>query len=226
MLFQLGETLMAAVPANQLRVEGLLGIKRLPVLEDAVNGASKLLGDDREGFGLAVFADQPLVELFGWAVGSEEQTGSLTESPLEVDVADLGVLGALVLAGRLACGFDQAAVGDEVTDGGETADIVDFIDHHQGEDLADAGNGAQQAEHHGVMVACLLEHLALELEENGVVDIEEHHVGFDALADHGIGEQLGQADAVGVSVDAFGEPRQVVLGVGVLDVGSAVRTDV
>ena len=92
MLFQLGETLMPAVPANQLRVEELLGIKRLPVLEDAVNGASKLLGDDREGFGLAVFADQPLVELFGWAVGSEEQTGSLTESPLEVDVADLGVL--------------------------------------------------------------------------------------------------------------------------------------
>jgi hypothetical protein len=73
-VFQLDAGVMPAVPANQLRVEELLGIKGLPVLEDAVDGASELLGDDREGFGLAVLADQPLVKLFGRGVTLEKQT--------------------------------------------------------------------------------------------------------------------------------------------------------
>jgi len=46
------------------------------VLEDAVDGTAELLGDDREGFGFAVLADQPLVELFGRGVTLEEQTGA------------------------------------------------------------------------------------------------------------------------------------------------------
>jgi hypothetical protein len=70
--FQLDETLMPAVPGNQLGVKELLGIKRTPVLEDAVEGASELLRDNRQGFGFAVLADQPLVKLLGRGVGSEE----------------------------------------------------------------------------------------------------------------------------------------------------------
>jgi hypothetical protein len=40
--------------------------------ENTVDGASKFLGDDRESFGFAVLADQPLVKLLGRGVGSEE----------------------------------------------------------------------------------------------------------------------------------------------------------
>ena len=42
------------------------------MLEDAVDGTAELLGDDGEGFGFAVLADQPLMKLFGRGVGSEE----------------------------------------------------------------------------------------------------------------------------------------------------------
>jgi hypothetical protein len=41
------------------------------------------------------------VILFGRGVPSEEQTGGFTESPLEMDIADLAVLGALFFAGRV-----------------------------------------------------------------------------------------------------------------------------
>ena len=69
------------------------------------------------------------------------------------------------------------------------------------------------------MVARLLQELPLELQENGVIEIEELDIGLDTLAHHGIGEVLGEADSVGLAVDAFGEALQVVLSVGVVDVG-------
>ena len=78
---------------------------------------------------------------------------------------------------------------------------VDLIDHYQGQDLSYAGDGAQQAEENRIMVARLLEHLPLELQENAVIEIEELDVGLDTLADHGIGEGLAAGGEVPVQQD-------------------------
>ena len=48
----------------------------------------------------------------------------------------VGELGAL----------DQAAVRAEVADRGKARDVVDLVEHDQGEDLADTGYGAQAVE--------------------------------------------------------------------------------
>jgi len=58
-----------------------------------------------------------------------------------------------------------------------------------------------------------------------VIDVQQLHVGLDALADHRIGEVLGQADAVGLAVDAFGEALQVVLQCWCSGCGSEARID-
>jgi hypothetical protein len=56
------------------------------------------VGEDGEGFALAVFADQAAVIVLSLFVSSEKQAGRLGECPLEVDVTDLAVLGAELLS--------------------------------------------------------------------------------------------------------------------------------
>jgi len=68
-----------------------------------------------------------------------------------VNVSDLLARGAKALSGGLLGAPDQAAVGGEVLDGGEAVDVVNFIEKRQGQDLADAGDGAQAVEGVGVV---------------------------------------------------------------------------
>ena len=56
------------------------------------------MGEDGEGFPIAGFADEPAVIVLSLFVTSEKKAGCLGECPLEVDVADLGVLGAELLS--------------------------------------------------------------------------------------------------------------------------------
>ena len=58
-------------------------------------------------------------------------------------VANLLVAETLLLAGRFVIGPDQAGVGEKLADRLETADVVNFVEQDQGEDRADAANGAQ-----------------------------------------------------------------------------------
>ena len=69
-----------------LHVEGFLSF------EHEVDGPTDLVGEDREGFALAVFADEAAEIVLGLFVVPEEETGRLGKCPFEVDVADLGVL--------------------------------------------------------------------------------------------------------------------------------------
>ena len=63
----------------------------------------------------------------GRLIGAKEQAGCLAEGPLQVDVADFGVLSLHPFACRLVRTLHQPSVGDEVTDLREAADVVDFI---------------------------------------------------------------------------------------------------
>jgi hypothetical protein len=55
-------------------------------------------------------------------------------------------------AGGYLSALDQAGVGSEVLDGREAADVVDLVEDDEGEDLPDAGDGAQAIEGIGVVL--------------------------------------------------------------------------
>ena len=69
-----------------------------------------------------------------------------------MDVADLLARGAVALAGGLLGALDQPGVGGEVLDAGEAVDVVDLVEDDEGEDLADAVDGAQEMEGVGIVV--------------------------------------------------------------------------
>mgnify|MGYP000256458682 CR=1 FL=1 len=69
-----------------------------------------------------------------------------------MDVADLSSREAVAFAGGISRAFDEPGIGDKVLDGGETVDVVDFVEDDQGEDLADAGHGTDQKEILGIML--------------------------------------------------------------------------
>jgi hypothetical protein len=73
---------------ESIHAEGFLSF------EHEVGSPADLVGEDGEGFPLAVFTDQAAVIMLSLFVYPEEKTGCLGECPLEVVVSDLGVLGA------------------------------------------------------------------------------------------------------------------------------------
>lgn len=71
----------------------------------------------------------------------EEQHGRFGKGPLEVSVADFFARGALAFARGFPGALAQAAVRDELLHAGEPGDLVDFVEEHEAEELADTGHG-------------------------------------------------------------------------------------
>lgn len=121
------------------------------VLEHKVGGAGQFDGQDGVGLELVAvhFGLQALGQGFEVVVVAFGDDGGFAEGPAEVGVAELGAAQALDLAGAGHGAFDQAAVGEEVFDGGKAANVADFVEDGQAEGFADAGEGFQE----GVLAA-------------------------------------------------------------------------
>ena len=139
-------------------------------------------------------------------------------------VADFAARGAIAFAGGLLGAFDQSGLGEEVADLLEARDIMDFIEHHQGKDFADAWHGVQQVQGTGVMGFGAAHDAGLELGELLVVDIDKHDIELDALSHTRVWELLSQTGPVGLTGDFLAEGLEIVLAVGVLDVGEQLGT--
>ena len=102
------------------------------------------MGKDPQRFALVVpvleFGDQ----IFGLLAVSEHKHRSFLDGPFKVMVADFLV----GFAGPLAIGLldrsHQPGIGAKVLHPGKTPDVVNFIEHDQGQDLAYTRDGAQQ----------------------------------------------------------------------------------
>src|SRR6516225_7449646 len=66
------------------------------------------------------------------------------EGPAQVGIAQLGAAQTFDLAGAGDGAFDQAAIGDEVFDGGEAVDVADLIENGQAEAFTNAGHRLEQ----------------------------------------------------------------------------------
>ena len=83
---QLDSLLDRSLPSRlheSLQVEGLVA------LEHVVDGPAELVGEDREGLGLAVLPLEALAVLHSFCVVAQEEDGRFGEGPLQVGVADL-----------------------------------------------------------------------------------------------------------------------------------------
>jgi len=194
-------------------------VKSLPPLEHEVERAAELVGENRKGLALAVLAGEALDMALGARRLAKEKNGRLGERPLEMGVADLSSTRAFSLTGGLVSRGYKPGVGAEVLDTGEAADVVDLVEEGQREDLADPWDGAKAVEGMGVVDLGGADEMELDLGEELVVDINEVHIHLDHGTHAGVFEAIGHIDAVGGISELFAKRGQIVLGVGVLDVG-------
>jgi hypothetical protein len=189
--------------------------------EQVVDGPAQACGEGAQGPRLAAFLLPACQPALGRLAGAQEQGGRLGEGPLEVGVADLVPSGAFLLAGRLVGAAHQPGVGQELAGGAEAADVVDLVEQDQGQDGADAGDRAQPLV--GLRVVHLGRPRQVQLQGTDllVVGADQGQVGLGAVAHGGVGEAGGHVQflAVGSVAELLGERRQVVLTVGVDQVG-------
>jgi hypothetical protein len=122
------------------------GVKDRFVFEHEIDGAGQFDGDD--GVGLELVAAQARFQSLRQrphelmiAFGDD---GRFAKGPAQIRVAEPGPAQSLDLAGAGHRAFDQATVGKEVFDRGETADVADLVEEGQAQVLANAGNRLEQ----------------------------------------------------------------------------------
>src|SRR4030095_14604395 len=98
-----------------------------------------------------MFAFQASQEFLSFGVVAEKQDSRFREGPLEVNVADLFAGEPIVFPSRLATALDETTIGDKLLHTGETRDVMNLVENGQGQDLADAGDGAEQIEGVGIL---------------------------------------------------------------------------
>ena len=99
----------------------------------------------------------------------------------------LGPAQALDLAGAGDGAFDQAAIGEEILDGGEAGDVADLVEDGQAEIIADARRGLQQGEVAAGGLLGELEQFLFEGGQLGVVMADEGQVVLQGELADGIG---------------------------------------
>lgn len=79
----------------------------------------------------------------------------------------------------------QSGLRQKVADFRETADVVDLVEQHQGQHLADAGHGLEPVVGLHVIDLGGARQVALQVGEPPVLVIDQRQVGRDALGDAG-----------------------------------------
>jgi hypothetical protein len=100
---------------------------------------------------------------------------------------------------------------------------VDFVENHQGEDFPDAGNSAKQVNGYRIMFGNVRIDLSFDREDLFVKGVHDGGIHLDGGTDHRVGEPIFDTAAIRAAVDALFERGQVVLSIGVLDVGLKLR---
>ena len=170
-------------PLQFLETEELFLVKSLLVFEDEIDGATQLVGKNREGLGFAVLMGKPLEALFPRLVALEEKHRRLGESSLEVSVTDLFTTGAVFFAVGFFDALDQTAVEDEILNSGEACDGFDLVEEDQAEDSSDTGNGLKQGIGSQIVFFRTGNDIPFELGQDVVIGFNHFQVDSHALLD-------------------------------------------
>jgi len=120
---------------------------------------------DTQGFTFVMFFLQTAQKLLALGIIPQEQGGGFGKSPLEVRIADFVAGSPQAFATRFLAAFDQAAIRGEVLHAWKAVDIVDFVEQHKAETLADARYGLEQLERMGIVLLGGVEDIEFEVLE-------------------------------------------------------------
>jgi hypothetical protein len=134
-----------------------------------------------------------------------------------MSIADFGAGRAVSFAGGFPGTFDQAAIGDKILHPGEPVNIVDFIEQHEAENLADARHGVEQIQGVGIMVLSGFDDGEFDVAQQRIVVRDEHQIDLDTFLHDRIGKARGNPVAVGFVGELFADGGQIILAVGILD---------
>jgi len=163
----------APLPSRSGRAIEPLGVEGLLTLLHVEDSASELVGEDGEGFRLTEAGNEARVELLSRRIVAQERDGSLGEGPLQVDVALLSPSTAAELAARFGSRGDEPGIGGELLHGVEAIEVGDLVEEGEGEDLADARDGAQAVERSEIVGLGGGDELALEIRDESVDRVEK-----------------------------------------------------
>jgi len=214
---QLGVGLSRPLPA--LRTEELIHVKSLFPFEHVIDGSAQLMSENRECLGLAVFGCKLFHVSLSRRVPSQKEYRGFREGPLEVDIADLFTGSSVSFPCRLFGALDQPSIGDEVLNCREAVDVMDLVENDQGQDLSNPGHRAQAMKSVDVMNLGRLGDVELNLGEQPVVVIDQREVHLHGLTHARFVKAFGHSFAVGLIGDLLADLREVILAVGILDVG-------
>jgi hypothetical protein len=187
--------------------------------QHVVDGSTQLGRQNAQSLPLPVFLLKLGEVLLPDGVAAQKQRGRFGEGPLEVDIAHLGSGQLFRLTGRLVGSLYQASVGEKVLDPREAAQVVNLVEQGQREDLSNAWNGAQEEELPVVVLTDLMDQVELHVPDDLVVAVEQSDVRGNGHLDDIVVEVLDDGTSVLGLIGPLVQGRQVVLGVGVLDVG-------
>jgi hypothetical protein len=154
---------------------------------------------------------------------SQKEHGGFGEGPLELGVANLLAREPVPLARGLLGALDEATVGHKVLYPGEAGEVLDLIEDDQGQDLANAGHRLQTGEALRVMALGGARDIEFHLASQLVVVVDEGHVHCNGLAHARVREVLFHTLPIAFVRQLLAKLGEVVLAVGVLDVGQEFR---
>jgi hypothetical protein len=134
-------------------------------------------------------------------------------------MADFGAGGARAFPSRFLGALDQAARGGEILHPREAVDLMDFVEPHEAEDLANAGHRLQQIQGIGGMVPRGFDDGEFDVAPQLILVGDERKLHFDALLHRWIGKALGDAIAVRFVGNVFADGREVIHTGGSVDMG-------
>lgn len=198
-------------PPVLCRGQELLPIERHTVFQHVVDRPCQLVGQNRQRFPLAMLSSQLLHHLLARRIVTQKRYGRFGESPLQMGIADLGAAVPLLLAGRLVGTLHQPAVGREVLHRLEAVDVVDLVEQHHGQDLADTVNRAEEHQRPPVLAAGGFLQLPFQGANDIVIGIDHRQVDLHDLFHLRIGKVIGNRTARSFVGHSNFDFRQIVL---------------
>ena len=96
-----------------------------------IHGACQLLGQEGQGFALAVFVLQFRQVLLASGIVPQKEDRRFRKGPCELGIADLFAGSAVAFPSRFLGALDEAAGGHKILHPREALDSVDFVEQHQ-----------------------------------------------------------------------------------------------
>jgi hypothetical protein len=183
-----------------------------------IDGPGQLMSPDRQRLALAVCSLEASQVLWARRMVAEEPDCRCREGPREIRMADFRAGGAVACARRFLRTFDKSAIGHKILDLCEAGDVMNLVEPHQTQNLADAGDGLPPVEGLCLVLLGRLDKSQLHVVEQLIVGVNQGEIDFDMLLHGGIKAPFRHAIPIRLVGQLLPELGQVVLAVRMLDV--------